>query len=183
MNFSALIPIAHMDAANALLDEEGHGPTNFSVPTKTPGSDGADFAGFHCWDHPAFREAVEALPPEYGVIIMDGDGVPNFDKLCQREGKEWVQPTGAGDPNIRNTGDRVTVDGKTWESLIDNNVWAVPIGWREIVAQGYPAWVAPTGAHDSYPLGFKVTHKGRNWESTIPNGVWEPGVYGWKVIA
>jgi hypothetical protein len=183
-NFSAIIPITHMDAANALLDEEGHGPTNFSVPTKTPGSEGADYAGFHCWDHPAFREAVEALPPEYGVIIMDGDGVPNFDKLCQREGKEWVQPTGAGDPNIRNTGDRVTADGKTWESLIDNNVWKPPVGWREVVAEGFPAWVQPTGAHDAYGVGEKVSFNGANYESLIPANVWSPAVYpaGWRVI-
>ena len=33
---------------------------------------------------------------------------------------EWVQP---GSTNPYMTGDRVTHNGKTWESLVDNNVW------------------------------------------------------------
>lgn len=33
---------------------------------------------------------------------------------------EWVQPDST---NAYMTGDRVTHNGKTWESLIDNNVW------------------------------------------------------------
>ena len=45
----------------------------------------------------------------------------------------WVQPTGAHD--AYNTGDRVTYNGKTYESLIDGNTWspdAYPQGWEEI---------------------------------------------------
>jgi hypothetical protein len=47
---------------------------------------------------------------------------------------EWVQPTGAGD--AYNIGDRVTFEGKAYESLIDGNTWsptAYPAGWQEIV--------------------------------------------------
>lgn len=45
----------------------------------------------------------------------------------------WVQPTGAHD--AYNIGDRVTYNGKNYESLIDANVWspdAYPAGWKEI---------------------------------------------------
>lgn len=44
---------------------------------------------------------------------------------------EWVQPTGGHD--AYNRGDRVTHNGKTWESLVDANVW-VPgeYGWEEV---------------------------------------------------
>lgn len=34
---------------------------------------------------------------------------------------EWVQPTGAQD--AYSIGDKVTHNGKTWESLVDGNVW------------------------------------------------------------
>lgn len=46
---------------------------------------------------------------------------------------EFVQPTGAHD--AYNTGDRVTYNGKVYESLIDANVYSpdtYPAGWREV---------------------------------------------------
>ena len=45
----------------------------------------------------------------------------------------WVQPTGAHDAYQK--GDRVLFEGKTYESLIDANVWSptsYPQGWKEI---------------------------------------------------
>ena len=45
---------------------------------------------------------------------------------------EWVQPDST---NPYMTGDRVTFEGKTYESVIDGNVWspsAYPAGWKEI---------------------------------------------------
>ena len=44
----------------------------------------------------------------------------------------WVQPDSTN-PYMK--GDRVTFDGKTYESTIDSNVWsprAYPAGWREV---------------------------------------------------
>lgn len=42
----------------------------------------------------------------------------------------WVQPLGATD--AYNTGDKVTHNGKTWESTCDNNVWEPGVyGWTE----------------------------------------------------
>ena len=46
---------------------------------------------------------------------------------------EWVQPTGAHDAYSK--GDRVTYQGKVYESTIDSNVWSpdtYPQGWKEI---------------------------------------------------
>jgi hypothetical protein len=46
---------------------------------------------------------------------------------------EWVQPTGAHD--AYQTGEKVLYNGKTWESLIDNNTWspdAYPAGWKQL---------------------------------------------------
>ena len=53
------------------------------------------------------------------VLIPDPDIIP-----------EWVQPDST---NPYMTGDRVTYDGKTWESTIDNNVWQPGVyGWVEV---------------------------------------------------
>ena len=44
---------------------------------------------------------------------------------------EWVQPDST---NAYMTGDKVMFEGKTYESLIDNNIWsptAYPQGWQE----------------------------------------------------
>lgn len=51
----------------------------------------------------------------------------------QDEYPEWVQPTGAQD--AYNKGDKVTFEGKHYESLIDANVWSpkdYPAGWAEV---------------------------------------------------
>ena len=43
---------------------------------------------------------------------------------------EWVQPSST---NAYMKGDKVTHNGKTWESYIDNNVWEPGVyGWTEI---------------------------------------------------
>ena len=44
---------------------------------------------------------------------------------------EWVQPTGAHD--AYNKGDKVSYNGKHWESAVDGNVWQPGVyGWDEI---------------------------------------------------
>lgn len=53
------------------------------------------------------------------VLIPDPEVIP-----------EWVQPDST---NPYMTGDRVTHNGKTWESTIDNNVWEPGVyGWIEV---------------------------------------------------
>lgn len=55
------------------------------------------------------------------VLIPDPNIIP-----------EWEQP---GSTNAYMKGDKVMFEGKTYESLIDNNIWspsAYPAGWREI---------------------------------------------------
>ena len=56
-----------------------------------------------------------------------------YTEVSIEEFPEWKQPTGAQD--AYNTGDRVSYNGKHWESLIDGNTWApdaYPAGWKEI---------------------------------------------------
>ena len=55
------------------------------------------------------------------VLIPDPEVIP-----------EWEQPDSTN-PYMK--GDKVTYKGKTYESLIDNNVWspeAYPQGWKEV---------------------------------------------------
>ena len=53
------------------------------------------------------------------VLIPDQNVIP-----------EWAQPDST---NPYMTGDKVTHNGKTWESAIDNNVWEPGVyGWNEI---------------------------------------------------
>ena len=53
------------------------------------------------------------------VLIPDVDVIP-----------EWEQPDSTN-PYMK--GDKVTYQGKTYESLIDNNVWSpIEYGWQEI---------------------------------------------------
>ncbi len=184
MTLSASIPITQAEAANAQLAQMGYGPNNFSVPLRpasSPADTPATHVGFHCWVKDAFFDAVKAIP---GVVWTDDNtSVPNFQahKTAQaydpKDAQNWYA-------NSVMKGDRRTDQGKTWESLIDYNVWPPGVsGWREIVATGFPAWVQPTGAHDAYTLNAKVSHKGQNWNNTGSNAnVWEPGVFGWVVI-
>lgn len=177
MTFCASIPAANVTAANAALEELGFGPNNFSVPTRTEGSTGdATHASLsHAGIDPAFQAAVEALP---GVLMDEMD----FPEHIEARVLDWPDPTTwYQNPIMR--GDQRAHGGKTWESLVDYNVWTPPVAWREVVTGGFPAWVQPTGAHDAYPLNFKVTHNGQNWENTGSNAnVWEPGVFGWVVL-
>lgn len=95
-------------------------------------------------------------------------------------GQPYRQPTGAHDAYPK--GWTVTSGGKTWESLIDGNVWEPGTsGWREVVepGAGAAAWVQPTGAHDAYSKGARVAHAGSTWTSDVDDNVWEPGAYGW----
>ena len=96
-------------------------------------------------------------------------------------GQPWVQPIGVHESYP--LGWEVTHGGKDWTSIVANNVWTPGVtGWRENVADGYPAWVQPLGAHDAYATGAKVTHNGSLWTSDVDNNTWEPGVYGWTDI-
>ena len=66
-NFSASIPAANMQAANAELEELGHGPNNFSVPAYDGPSPAV--ALLHAWGDPEFEAAVAAIP---NVTITQG---------------------------------------------------------------------------------------------------------------
>ena len=76
--------------------------------------------------HFGYQETVDNFNTFYQLVISLKDAesgvVPDF-----------IQPTGAHDAYKK--GDKVTFNGKVWESLIDSNVWsptAYPAGWKLI---------------------------------------------------
>lgn len=86
--------------------------------------------------------------PEYALVMHNGKeweslipanvwepGVSGWRSKPEEGGgpSEWVQPTGGHD--AYKTGDLVTFNGKTYESVIDGNVWSpsdYPQGWKEV---------------------------------------------------
>lgn len=103
--------------------------------------------------------------------------------IGRQDGDDWTQPLGAHDAYRMDA--VVAHSGKTWESTTPNNVWEPGVsGWREKVAEGYPAWVQPTGGHDAYNNGNRVSFEGTNYESRIDGNTWSPADYpaGWRVI-
>lgn len=182
MSFSAFIPVANLIAANAALEAQGHGAECFSVAYRgtSDTGDATHAALYHIADDAVFQAHVAAIP---GVVLTTaGTMQVAIAAHATAQALEWTDPV-LWFENPVMTGDRRTHGGKEWESLVDYNVWTPPVAWREVVAEGYPAWVAPTGAHDAYALGARVTHNGQNWENTgSAANVWEPGVFGWVVI-
>lgn len=109
----------------------------------------------------------------------------------------WSQPLGATDAYRK--GDKVTLDGSTWVSIVDWNVWKPgEYGWEKSdgsTGDGgdgghdsddpeWPAFVQPTGAHDAYAKGAKVTYEGRHYTSLIDGNVWSPAdnPSGWQEV-
>ena len=74
-------------------------------------------------DHTAQADwTPEAAPSLFSqVLIPDCGTIP-----------EWVQPDST---NPYSKGDKVTHNGKTWVSDIDNNVWEPSVyGWTDVTA-------------------------------------------------
>ena len=125
------------------------------------------------------RRRLIADAPAQAVALADRYA----DAIGRQDGDPWQAPTGAHDAYP--LGITATHVGKTWESLMTSNVWEPGVsGWREKVAQGYPAWVQPTGAHDAYNKEYRVSFDGGNYESVIDGNTYSPSSYpaGWKAI-
>jgi len=73
-NFCAYIEPDLMEEANLILEEQGHGPGNFSMPPIATKDDPVHpidqpypgYSRMHAWGDPVFEEHVAAIP---GVII------------------------------------------------------------------------------------------------------------------
>ncbi len=82
-------------------------------------------------------ERLDALTARVAALEAGGSTEPGDDpEPAAPTYPEWKQPLGAHD--AYKTGDRVTFEGKVYESTIDGNVWSpavYPAGWTEVVVE------------------------------------------------
>lgn len=70
--------------------------------------------------------------PSLFAEILTATVDPGTGEAKEDDVKEWTQPDSTN-PYMK--GDKVTYNGKTYESMIDNNTWspeAYPAGWKEV---------------------------------------------------
>lgn len=50
------------------------------------------------------------------------------------------------------------------------------------IADEWPEFVRPMGAHDAYPMGAKITYRGKRYVSLVDANCWPPDEYpqGWQ---
>lgn len=136
--------------------------------------------------------AQDIYPPDGYVAGWKRIGEPDASGVFP-----WSQPLGATDAYRK--GDKVTLDGSTWVSIVDWNVWKPgEYGWEKSDGSTddggdgghdsddpeWPEFVQPTGAHDAYAKGAKVTYEGRHYTSLIDGNVWSPAdnPSGWQEV-
>jgi hypothetical protein len=200
MSISALVPIAHLLAANAALEAAGHGPHNFSIPCYIGA--GATHAALHCWDSPAFLASLQAIPQV--TILADGDLDPSARtrQVVAEAGAQW----GAEAAALPSAG--TVAAGSLYR--VDNDLWSVIQSFNRSVYGDHPstypalmrrvrnplavaAWQQPLDQYDAYRLVNPFTgqpdqanHNGHTWYVTgvdgAGNNVWAPGVFGWTVV-
>ena len=134
--------------------------------------------------------AQDIYPPDGFVAGWKRIGEPDASGVFP-----WSQPLGATDAYMK--GDKVTHKDSLWVSDVDWNVWEPGVyGWTKDGGgtsapepggddEEWPAFVQPTGAHDSYGKGAKVTFKGKRYVSLIDGNVWSPAdnPSGWQEVA
>lgn len=73
------------------------------------------------------------LQSHISLAGWEPDSTPALFKEIKKDYVEWEQPGGSYNAYMK--GDKVSYNGKIYESLIDGNVWspdAHPAGWKEI---------------------------------------------------
>jgi len=202
-NFSASIPVANMQAANAFLagtdgnplNTNNFGPNNFSVPAYSGPSPTVGL--LHAWGDPVFEAAVASIP---NVVITQGtDPVVMTTEAATTAGVTWgndAQPlTGTVSPGLYRDTDNVlwwVIQSYNTATYPDPTVIPALIRMAKVPGEALP-WVQPIDQYDAYKLVNPFTgtcdictHNGSTWQVTQADGagnnVWEPGVFGWTKV-
>lgn len=199
-SFSAIIPVAQLQAANQFLEDEGFGPKNFAAPAFSSAQ--PSHAMFHAWNDPVFRAAVETIP---NVVIQDGLSSPRetVTAMADTVGVDWAQSAlpfeGVVTPGLHYR----LVDNlpEYWWVIqqYDTAIWPDPSapGLQALVVPAripgeVTTWIQPINQFTAYFLvnAFtgqpdEVTHNGQTWYVSQGDGaglaLFEPGVFGWTV--
>ena len=196
-NFSAIIPVASMGAANEALEILGYGPNNFSVPAFNGANPG--FGLFHAWNDPAFQADVAAIP-NVTISTLPDNPETLVTEVTNAVGATWAQNalplTGVVTPGLY-----YYVDDSMWWVIqqYDTAIWPDPNapGLQALVVPArmpgeITTWIQPLNQFTAYYLvnAFtgepdEVTHNGQTWFASQGDGaglnIWEPGVFGWTV--
>ena len=207
--FAAYCPIANLGTVRQLLDTQGFGPSNFSVPLYT--GPGATHAGLHAWGGPDFRQALVDLA-HLGVTVHDNvqtegespvsmEPTESFTTMATTAGAQW----GADADELPSSG---TVTAGTIYRLEDD-LWYVIQSFDRSTFGAHPStypallrrvrnpyaveeWKQPLDQFDAYKLVNPFT--GRPDEAYIGDtlyyvtqgdgaglNVWNPTAFGWAV--
>lgn len=195
MSIVALSPTPH--AHNAMLEAQGFGPSNFTLPCA--GSTGYKFSVLHAWDDADFLSALQLLP---GIIIYSGGGQPTdmTQALVANNNASRVD-TAQELPDTGNVtaGQLYLFEGALWAVIQTHNRSTYggdpaqyPALIRELRRPGeVKAWRQPLDQYDSFRLVNPFTgqpdeclHAGKRWRTTIDFNVYEPGSLngGWVEV-
>ena len=194
-NFSASILASEMQAANAVLEEAGYRPNNFSLPAYN--SPTAGVALLHAWGDPEFEADVAAIP---NVTIKQGTNPAATTKeAATAKNSTWgndAKPlTGTVTPGLYRDTNNVlwwVIQSYNTATYPDPIVIPALIRVAKIPGEAVP-WQQPLDQFDAYKLvnpftgkGDYSLHNGRKWQVTQADGagnnIWEPGVFGWTDI-
>ena len=202
-NFSASIPSANMQAANAFLEgtdgdplnTNNFGPSNFSVPAYAGPS--PSVALLHAWGDPEFEAEVASIA---NVTITQGtDPVAMTTAAAIAKGATWgtdAKPlTGTVTPGLyRDAESTLWWVIQAYDTATYPDPILIPALIRRAKVPGQAApWVQPLDAFDAYKLinAFTgqpdtCTHNGFTWKVTQADGAgnnaWEPSVFGWTKV-
>lgn len=195
-NFSASVPVANMQSANAVLEEAGYGPNNFSVPAYAGPS--PTVALLHAWGDPAFETAVLALP---GVIVQQtlDDPVGSTSEAADLSGAQWSADAqlleGLVYPGLyRDLANVLWWVIQPYDTTVYPDPLLIPALIREAKVPGSVLpWQQPIDQYDAYKLVNPFTglpdqclHSGQQWKVSQADGagnnIWEPGVFGWVTV-
>ncbi len=190
---------AAMDGGVKVAAEQGAAQINTVVPLLRPWSPGKYSAGDVRAQDGVPYKCVQAhdstgnegwKPSATPALWMQYHGT------CCDTARAWVAPTGAHD--MYRAGEwMIYTDGKLYECLSDTaySPTDYAAAWRADGEQSggdtgggdtgtdeWPAFVQPTGAHDTYKTGDKVTFEGKRYICQMDNCAYSPAAYpaGWK---
>lgn len=194
-NFSASIPVADMQEANATLEEAGYGPDNFSVPAYSGPS--PTVALLHAWGDPGFEAAVAAIP---NVTITQGnDPIAMTSAAATAKNSAWANDakplTGNVTPGLyKDTAGVLWWVIQSYDTAVYPDPILIPALIREAKVPGQVLpWQQPLDKYAAYKLVNPFTgepdqclHQGKQWAVTQADGagnnIWEPGVFGWGEV-
>lgn len=124
------------------------------------------------------------------IVRMSGsaaDVLDAYNQIVARMTNATV--AGIGTPGVRTSYARVDEIGVGLVAMVHVDEHGIVRSGEYIAPDPHPAWVQPTGAHDSYPVlrldgePTRVLHNGQAWENSSGTvNSWEPGVFGWTQV-